>query len=276
MQGHRKVYPGGQAPIIRWLSILLVVLAAIIVASGLIGRRKNNEIVKPLPTVTPFPLEESFDETVESCEWALPAVEWYALQLGAFDGEASARELAETYQRRGAAGYLWQEERWRVLAAIYANENDARSVRQQLLQQHNVESYLFRISLPSIQVSIHGMRGQIEILQAAFVHSAELIEALEASSLALDRGETTVGEQMQTLTGLNEQMQLVRLRLHQRFAQPRDPCVTGLITLFDDFGTFCAGLDASRSEAAFGACIKHQTIRSLDLLRQVYDILGHT
>lgn len=271
----KKVYPSGHAPV-RWLSWLLVLLSVVVVLSGLATHRNPDGVITPLPAESPVPLTESFDETVETCEWSLPSVEWFALQLGAFDQEDSARSLAVQFQGRGAAGYLWQEDRYRVLAAIYANEIDARNVRQQISEQHNVDSYLFRIHLPPVSVSIHGMRGQIEILKAAFVHAADLITELQESCLKSDRGERTREEQLQTLTALAQQMQLVRLRLYQRFPEPRNACVAGLIDLFDDYSTFVDGLDAKQTEVLFSAALKYQTLRSLDLLRQVYDILGNT
>lgn len=275
MQDRHKVYPSGHAPI-RWISWLLLIAAALVFLSGLLIRRTPSGTITPLPTQTPYPLTESFDETMETCQWSLPAVEWYALQLGAFDNEESARALAEQFQARGAAGYLWQEERFRLLAAIYASETDARNVRQQISQQHGVESYLYRISLPSVAVSIHGMRGQIEILQAAFLHASDLITAMQETGLKADRGESTREEQLATLSALDEQMQLVKLRLYQRFPEPRNDCVAGLIHLFDDYSGFVTALNPQETEVLFSTKLKHQTLRSLDLLRQVYDILGNT
>lgn len=60
-------------------------------------------------TATPIPTDEVFDETVESREIALPSSTWYALQLGAFENEKAADELARQFMQRGAAGYVWQD-----------------------------------------------------------------------------------------------------------------------------------------------------------------------
>ena len=275
MQEHRKVYPSGHAPV-KWISWLLLAAAAVVILTGLFSGRNTTGTITPLPTTTPYPLDERFDETMETCEWSLPEVNWYALQLGAFDNTESAQSLAAQFQGRGAAGYLWQDERHRVLAAIYASEEDARSVRQQISEQHEVDSYLYRIQLPAIQVSIHGMRGQIEMLQAAFVHAVDLIESLQEVSLKSDRSEIGREELVASLDGLREQMELVRLRLYQRFPEPRNATVSGLIQLMDDYASFVEALDAGEAEVLFGAELKHQTIRSLDLLRQVYDTLGDT
>ena len=275
MQEHTKVYPSGHAPL-RWLSWLLMILSALVVVTGLFGREQTSGTITPLPTATPYPLVEEFDETMDTCQWTLPRVEWFALQLGAFDNEESAQLMGEQYRNRGAAGYLWQDERYRVLAAIYASETDARNVRQQISQQHEVDSYLFRVFLHPVEVSLHGMRGQIEIIQAGFTHAADMIASLQEICVLSDRSELTREEQLQRLTALNDQLQLVKLRLYQRFPEPRNACVTGLMTLFDDYAAFVAAASTEESQVLFGAGLKYQTLRSLDLLRQVYDILGNT
>ena len=275
MQDRRKVYPSGHAPI-RWISWLLFLAAAVVFLGGLLPSPNPSGTITPLPTETPYPLTESFDETMETCRWSLPEINWYALQLGAFEQADSAQTLAEQFMGRGAAGYLWQDDRYRVLAAIYASETDARNVRQQLSQQHGVDSYLYRISLPSIDVQISGMRGQIEILQAAFLHAADLITSLQEISLKSDRSEMGREELAAAAAALQQQTELVRLRLYQRFPEPRNGTVAGLIRLFEDYAAYAAALPADEAEVLLGAKLKYQTIRSLDLLKQVYDTLGNT
>lgn len=274
MQEHKKIYPSGHAPV-RWLSWLLVAAAVLVALGGLFGRRTMDTVIEPLPAETPFPLEESFDETMDSCEWSLPEVDWYALQLAAFDSEASAAEMAEQFRTRGAAGYLWRDERWRVLAAVYATEEDARSVRQQISQTHGVDSYLYRISLPGAGVSMQGMRGQIEILKAAFEHAASLVSELQQLSLQADQAQYTQEELQTAVMSLGDQVALVSLRLKQRFPEPRNLTVKGLIDLFSDYASFC-GKPAEDQAVSFGAALKHQTLQSLYLLRQVYHTLGNT
>ena len=275
MQEYKKVYPDGHAPA-RWMGWLLLILSVLVILPGFLHREGANSTITPVPTQTPVPLQEQFDETMETCRWSLPEVNWYALQLGAFDQAESAHALAEQFMGRGAAGYLWQDGRWRVLAAVYANETDARNVRQQLSQQHGVDSYLYRISLPSIDVQISGMRGQIEILQAAFLHAADLITSLQEIGLKSDRSEMDRAELAAATASLQQQTELVRLRLYQRFPEPRNGTVTGLICLFEDYGAYAAALQADEAEVLLGAKLKFQTIRSLDLLKQVYDTLGNT
>lgn len=275
MHNTKKVYPSGHAPL-RWLGWLMVLLAAAVIVSGLATRKEQQPFIEALPTATPFPLSESFDETMESCEWALPELNWYALQLGAFDNEAAAQETAAQFRLRGAAGYLWSADRYRVLAAVYASQDDAQTVRTQIREQHGVDSYIYPIRLPGAGVSMQGMRGQIEILKAGFIHAAELIAQLQQYSLLADRPDSSIPHIIEGLQALRDQTALVALRLRQRFPEPRNSCVAGLLGLFDEYSDYCNNLDAQTPSVGFGAQLKYQTIQSLDLLLQVYDTLGNT
>lgn len=271
----RKVYPSGRASG-RWLGYIMLIMAAIIVISGMMSQKKQPAAIVAIPTATPLPLDEAFDETMTTLEWQLPSVEWYALQLGAFDQEESAKALSRQYQSRGAAGYLWQDDRYRVLAAVYASEEDARNVRQQISQQHAVESYLYKIALQPLPVSIHGMQGQIEILQAAFMHSCDLIASLQDWGIRCDRADLSREKLLDELNGLSSQTQLISARMQQRFPKPRAQSVANLILLLDDYSLFCNNVSTIDTQVQLGSALKHQTIKTLDLLRQVYDILGNT
>ena len=123
---------------------------------------------------------------------------------------------------------------------------------------------------------MQGMRGQIEILKAGFIHAAELITQLQQYSLQADRPDGSVQQITDGLLALREQTSLVALRLEQRFPEPRNNCVAGLLSLFGSYAEYCDGLDVQTPSVVFGAQLKYRTILSLDLLRQVYDTLGNT
>ena len=201
---------------------------------------------------------------------------WYALQLGAFETEEAACQLAEQFQRRGAAGYVWQDERYRVLAAVYPEKEDAQAVRQQLREQHDVDSYLYEISVPALSLRMTGMKGQIEILEAAFLHADELIRQMERISETLDRQEITPAEAVTELNTLREQVELVALRMEQRFAAPRNTAVERLIALFQDYAAFARAKTGQESNATLSRQIKYQTLQSIRLLLELTGEMRNT
>jgi len=276
MEKHTRVYPAEKANG-GWLGKLIMFLSLVVIFSGLAGRDVDGDLsIQAEPSATPIPLHESFDETITETAFTLPASTWYTLQLGAFETEEAAKEMAEQYTRRGAAGYVWQDGRYRVLAAVYPSRDDAQSVRQRLSQQHRVDSYLYEVSLPALQLRLSGMKGQMDILQAAFLHADDLIRQLYQLSAAMDRQEMSVAECIEALLPLQDNAQTVTLRLNQRFTKPRHAAVTGLINLFDSFSSFVRNCDETQSSVAIGSEVKHQTILSLHMLKHVYDTISHT
>lgn len=274
MQTGKRVYPRQREPG-KWLSYLLLFLSVTVILSGLVSRGGDLSI-QPAVTATPIPTDAYFDETVEEREITLPSATWYALQLGAFESETAAEELAQQFIKRGAAGYVWHDGRYRTLAAVYPTREDAQTVREQLSDAHSVDSYLYQIDLPALHLLMKGMKGQLDILEAAFAHANDLTVNLQAVSVAMDRQEMSGEEAAQLLSGLGEQVETVTLRIQQRFTVPRHQTVEGLIDCFEDYQAFLETLDEADSDATFGMKLKRQTLSTLNHLKSVYDALGNT
>lgn len=276
MQGNKRVYPRERAEG-KWVSYLLLFFSAVLLLSGLVWREDNSGVsIQVSPTLTPVPMDAAFDETMTSREITLPSSTWYALQLGAFENEAAAQELAEQFTRRGAAGYVWHDGRYRTLAAVYTNRDDAQNVRRQLSELHTVDSYLFQIDLPALHVRLSGMAGQLDILEAAFAHAQDLVSNLQAISMMMDRQELNTEETLERLQALSSQVSLVSLRLEQRFLTPRHAAVEGLIDCFGNYAAFANGLTGRDNAVTLGMQVKRQTFSSLDILKSVYDALSNT
>ena len=272
MQTNKRIYPSERKPS-KWMSYLLLFLSLVIVLSGLFSRGGDQSSIEAVTESTPPPLTDSFDETRTTKEITLERQAWYALQLGAFENETSATEQAQLFRKRGAAGFLWHDNRFRVLAAVYPLKDDAQRVREQLQENHAVDSYLFEITLPELRLRLTGMKGQLDILEAAFIHADDTIAALQALSLSLDRQEISNQEAAQQIRLRSEQLYQVSARLEQRFVQPRNTAVVQLIAFFADYSEFADSLDPSVSNATFSVAVKYQTLRSLWLLHQWRDTL---
>jgi len=276
MQRHTRIYPAEKSAK-PWLSAAMLIIAAFVFLSGLAGQTTDsNVMIAPVATSTPIPLNAEFDESIAEREITLSASSWYALQLGAFENEQSANEMAQQFVRRGAAGYVWRDGRYRVLAAVYPDKEDAQHVRQQLETQHAIDTYLYQIDLPAVRLRLRGMQGQLDILEAAFIHGNDLVLQLQNLCVLMDRQEITMDELLAQLHELGTLMETVTLRLKQRFLPPRPETVEGLIDCLDDCLVFCSQVTAHDSYVALGTKLKCQTLVSLNGLKRVYDTLSHT
>ncbi|MEA5016692.1 MAG: SPOR domain-containing protein [Candidatus Limiplasma sp.] len=276
MEENKRVYPRGHTPG-KWLNYLLLFLSATVLLSGFFWRGTGEDVhLSLVATPTPIPTDAVFDETMESREMTLPAVTWYALQLGAFDNEELAAKLAQTYQARGAAGYVWQDTRYRALAALYPTKEDIQAVRSQLSTKHYIETYSYEIGLPPLKLRMRGMKGQLDIIEAGFVHGQDLVEQLQGLSILMDQREVSAAEAMDRLKALGGQMETVSLRLQERFTPPRHQAVQGLLDCFAQYTGFCDGLDAGDNSVELATQVKYQAIAALDALKKIYDGLAST
>lgn len=270
MEKQKRVYPARKAKQ-RSLCLLLLLSMAVFL-DGVLRRGSGDGFqLEPMPEETAIPLEEHFDETLTEIVIELPENVWYALQVGAFESAELAEECAEAFQRRGAAGYLWQDGRIRVLASVYPEQSDAQSVRDQLREQHGIDSYLYPLRLPAYKLRIKGMQGQLEILQAAFGHFDEMVHELQRMSVILDRQEISVPELMEKLAGLKTQLDVVTLRLQQRFPRPINQTVKALVDGIENYAAFVVSVSEEESMFAVGMRLKHQILSSLWDMKTIYE-----
>lgn len=274
MEENKRVYPRGPVSG-KWLNYLLLFLSATVLLSGFFWRGTGEDVQLSLvATPTPIPTDAVFDETLESREMTLPASTWYALQLGAFDSQELAEKLAESYQARGAAGYVWQDTRYRALAALYPTKDDIQAVRNQLSAKHYIETYSYEIGLPPLKLRMRGMKGQLDIMEAGFVHGQDLVQELQGLSVLMDQRELDVPQAMEKLKALGSQMETVSLRLGQRFSPPRHQAVQGLMDCFGEYTAFCQGLDPGDNAVQLATKVKYQAIAALEALKKIYDGLA--
>lgn len=276
MQGNKRVYPSNSFPK-KWLSYLLLFLSAVVLFSGIVWNGNDGDVdISLAATPTPIPTNEVFDETVQSRDIALPSSTWYALQLGVFENEEAAKQLADQFIQRGAAGYVWHDGRYRMLAAVYPTKEDAQYVRLQLSEQHTIDSYLYQIELPALAIRLRGMKGQLDILEAAFAHANDLVAQLQSIGVIMDRQERSNAEVLELLLNLRDQMNVVSLRLQQRFTSPRHQTVDGLIACFAQYSGFCDALNANTSAVTLARELKSQTFTTLQMIKDIYDQLSNT
>lgn len=276
MEKRKRVYPTERNHN-RLICSVLLVLAFALIMSGVFAKEKGEAfLLQKVPSSTPVPLDESFDETWTEIDVELPEYRWYAIQTGVFENEETARQSALAFQKRGAAGYLWENGRFRVLASAYPAEQEAQNVREQLREQHQIDSYLYQISFPGVTLRLKGMQGQLNILQAAFSHVHELAIQLQKLSVALDRQEVSVQETVQSVLAMKTQMDIVSLRLRQRFVAPMPETVEAILAVFDEFNTFASGFSDDESAAAAGIKLKYQTFVTLWNIQTVYHTLNDT
>ena len=151
----------------------------------------------------------------------MPAEVWYCLQSGIFSSEAAAQEKSLAYSDRGAPGFVSPEGgKFRVLLSAYASREDAQRVKEKLAGQQSVETYIYEMVRPALHLQLTGMRGQLDVLDAAAALLPELAQSWRETALTLDQGQTSLTEVQELAAEQQEQCHVMLNVLQERFLSP--------------------------------------------------------
>ena len=99
---------------------------------------------------------------------ALPALTCYTLQMGVFSSAENAQKQSDTLKSQGAGGYVLQDgDRYRVLAAGYALESEAKEVKDRLVSE-GMDCTVYAIEAPGATFRVSGEEGQLAQVESGF------------------------------------------------------------------------------------------------------------
>jgi len=130
---------------------------------------------------------------------------YYAIQVGAFNGIENAKILAQDIKQKGGAGYIIEDEYYRVIAMAYASETDCLSVKEQLKDQ-GVESQIYKIASSGVNMEVTATKDKIEGIRSSFNIWKEKASLLENLIRELDTNKITGEISLNRLRDIREEM----------------------------------------------------------------------
>lgn len=237
----------------RGKGLWFLLLALIAAAAALVYFKGRHPLSLPAFTA---PVLSPEDMRQETRVITFPGSQWFALQLGAFEEEKSANALADSFRGRGAAGYVYPGNPYRVLAAAYENRENAQAVQAQLALKHGVDAYLYPLARSEVTLRLSGQKAQLDALADAFSLCDQLTYTLSGLSQALDRGEMTVREAVQALSSQRDTIQAITSRLLARFSKDEHAAVLKLAEILSGTGDLLAQAMQAPNAARLGSSIK--------------------
>ena len=162
------------------------------------------------PSAAPSPgasAEASASAGTESVsdQFSIEANTVYALQVGVFDEEANAEEMAQTLKDKGGAGYIIQDgDSYRVIISAYRTEAEAENVKTRLAEEQKLDSKLYNITTEQINVELSAPEEYLAQLEDAIEESADIHEALLELSLSYDKGDLNLEQVKSELETLKD------------------------------------------------------------------------
>ena len=109
----------------------------------------------------------------------------YAICLYQTDTQTLATENATLAKRQGGAGYIWQGDKFYVLASCYENEEDAKKV-QQNLQENDTTCEIIKLSFDALSISTTSTGQEKNILTESVQCYKNLYKQLYDLSVSID------------------------------------------------------------------------------------------
>ena len=225
----------------------------------------------PPPTVTPYktatPSEPAQTPKVEVVkDVTFPRLDYHAVQIGAFSSVETAETEAAEIKQRGGAGYILFDVRYRVFASVYLNESDARSVRDRLMSENGIDSYIYSGAVPAVELTVTASQEKINSISAGYEAWRTSLELMRKLSDLVDKGNMEPSEAINELFNSIEALNLTRdALLPGAGVEDESGVLEGLATLLQNMSArsedFCGRNFAD--SIAFSAAIKYNYVEAV-------------
>jgi len=260
----------------NWIIAAIILgIAAYFIGAGAAGGWLAKNVIEPVfgkgsssaaspePTLSPTATVQAttsqssvasghVEETITAEEVSL-----YTLQVGAFEDESNAQTSAATIAALGGAGYVaYDGDLYRVLAAGYLSESDAKDV-QSSLETQGVSSTVFQLKSGTLEFKIGATSAQVEAVKACFAAVPEAVERLQQIVFDADRGEDVDAD----IQALATDMSAVYNALEAAIS-PDDSAIQSLAAYMSEFCEKLNNIPSSKDVSAveFSAKLKYNLI----------------
>lgn len=192
---------------------IVIVFAIIVFSIGAIGDFLARNIFVPLfgdaqvddssPSASTTPNGPvKLTESVQLSDLSM-----YMVQMDAFSEKDDAEASAQSVKERGGAGYVIQDEYYRVFAAAYNTQEQAQSVCEQLIKQDEKEAKVYPVSSGSVVFKITATRDQIDTVSEAFAYFPEICGELAEKTIDFDKGMLSTSQYKTFAAGIADKME---------------------------------------------------------------------
>ena len=250
--------------------VVIVVLAAAVylIGASKVGEFLSENVVDPIvgvfsPNDEGTPANDDKDKpsatkSINTIDFSIPEFSLYALQAGVFSDTENAQKYADELINKGGAGYVVEfDEGFRVLIAGYLNEDDAKNVKERLLEEQNMDTSIIEISGSAITSKVEADSTTADLLANAAINDD--IKKMTEISLSKDKGEITEDQAIEQLTQLKEKSASMVEKMQ---SAGEDELAKALKEYYGAVDNAIEGALNSSEEVAFSSAIKSAYLAS--------------
>lgn len=243
------------------MALLLISLAAYAFSYAARWTSPPAETVQAAPGAAPQPAMPVLEQITKEVRFEpLGAA---LVELAEADSAESARIEAARYTRRGAAGYILQDgSAFRVIGALYADEDGANAVAARLRGAEAIDAKVIGASGAASALRVTASPAQIDALTQGEASLRNLTDQMIALGQALDQGRSTSEQAAQQIQLIHAESELRLRALERAVGGDEHPILRGLMALLQQLSEATGDGMTGRNESAlsFSAKIKYNSI----------------
>lgn len=194
----------------------------------------------------------------------------YSLQVGVFGDSSNAQALSDNIKNKGGAGYIYDDDQnYRVLIAGYKTEDDAKSVKDRLLSDQNMETKLFIIDSEEVVFNVSAEKDTLANIKNAISNIGKCEEFLLELSISFDKKEKTIEQTTESLNQLKDDTQSILSLVDKTNVNVDNNIITAIVDYYEGIDSMLDGLISKTSELELSSSIKGGYIEAA-VLRQSF------
>ena len=113
---------------------------------------------------------------------------FYAVEVSSFDNYNQAYDFASQLQKKGGAGYITYNKKYKVISSLYLTYNDAKSVADNIKSEYK-DACVYEIAFPEINIPKDITKEQQTAITTSFAVIKSAIATMTNIYLGIDKSE---------------------------------------------------------------------------------------
>jgi len=185
----------------------------------------------------------------------------YLLQEGVYSDENNAKSAAEAIKKRGGAGYILKDDKYRVLLSAYQTEDEATSVKKRLADEEDMETSTHELKRGQISFNITADKNTVKVISDAFSQSDDVMASLYDVTLKYDKQQITSDDVMTEISSIEDDIKDTISNLSGVLDQEDNEVVQQLHDYYSSFNDSLKNIqDKTASEVEISSGLKYTYI----------------
>ncbi|MEG1560693.1 MAG: SPOR domain-containing protein [Clostridia bacterium] len=267
-------------------ALLVVVAVVVLICVSSVGDFLSEKVFAPIftalktekPKGTPNPSSTQSGAVIDmggnsEAKVTLKAISCFSLQMGVYSSEDKASVAAGALRTQGAAGYVFLDNgKYRVLAAGYSDEANAKSVKSRLLEDGK-DCKIFNFNADEAVFLVTSTNENIKEIETIFETLYTVLDETEKAALSFDKDKKTVDEGKISVSDILAKVKKVSDSLTIPTENETVKRIVDCLNSFSDKLTVLKSSNASDT-VDFAAELKYLSLELANLYVALADSLG--